>query len=348
MVVFGWLLGAVARSDDAKDSATSIRGTWKGTNIEKDGIQLGRGSFSSVWEINDNQTITIHGMTREGNRPIERTVTWKYRIVDSKKNPTEIDLMPGAGPGAGKTLKGIYAVENDVLKVAYPRPPDPDAEKRPRPTELRTKKGDGILILRLERPTFTSFGYAYVNARIPLPRDPFTLLRMSAVQKDLKLSEEQVKQVQNAANKYAEIDSRLRAPYDAGQPPRPDPDGRGNQSRSEREKAAAKILNAEQAKRLTQIERQRVGAWAFTDPELAKELGLTEGQLQSMREIKDRFVERHRFLFAAVNHGRSREKSLQQLMELEKERDGPLLKLLTPAQAKKWQELTGPPLEIRR
>ena len=55
----------------------------------------------------------------------------------------------------------------------------------------------------------------------------------------------------------------------------------------ENEKSVAKILKPEQFKRLKQISYQQQGGRAFTDPEVAKALRLTEEQQKTIREINE-------------------------------------------------------------
>jgi hypothetical protein len=197
----------------------------------------------------------------------------------------------------------------------------------------------GMVWLLLSPLAITSLAHAQQNAAgqtLVFRPDPFTTLRMPAVQKDLKLSEEQIKQVREATEKYADIEKQLRAQRVPGQPPRPEYNQKVEEMLTERDAAAAKILNADQAKRLRQIERQELGGRAFTNSDLAADLGLTEAQQQSVREINFKFNRRYRDTVRAKSGGSIR--------ELNKEWDEELLKLLTPAQTKKWGELKGPPL----
>jgi hypothetical protein len=200
--------------------------------------------------------------------------------------------------------------------------------------------------LLLAAPVLASVAHAQqktVSRFTVIRQDSLAVLRSEVVQKDLKLSEEQRKQVREAAQKYTAIDKQLQEQRRAGTLSPPDFNRQLNQSWSERDAAVAKILNAEQAKRFKQIQRQSLGPYAFTSPDLAAELGLTEQQLQAMREIHIKFLKRRREITreARVN------KKVQEISALTKERDQELLKQLTPAQMKKWQELTGPPLPRR-
>jgi uncharacterized protein (TIGR03067 family) len=75
---------------------------------------------------------------------------WRYR-TDPTKSPQEIDLTQVDGPFVGKTLKGIYKIDKDVLSICYVRPSVEGAETKARPTEFDTKKRDDVVLLTFER-----------------------------------------------------------------------------------------------------------------------------------------------------------------------------------------------------
>lgn len=52
------------------------------------------------------------GYTLKDGDTVKSTGTFK---LDETKEPKEFDVMPGAGPNKGKTLKGIYKFEGDKL-----------------------------------------------------------------------------------------------------------------------------------------------------------------------------------------------------------------------------------------
>jgi uncharacterized protein (TIGR03067 family) len=116
-----------------------IEGVWQGTKAARAG-GFG-GDFNSVWEIKDGTILsTLKDSKTES----------KYRVAPDK-SPKEIDLTPGAGEAAGKTLKGIYKIDNDTLVIAYIAASVPDLEKRARPTEFDLSKTRHLVILTFKR-----------------------------------------------------------------------------------------------------------------------------------------------------------------------------------------------------
>jgi thiol-disulfide isomerase/thioredoxin len=67
--------------------------------------------------------------------------------LDPAAQPKAIDLIPEEGPAKGKTLRGIYSLEGDVLKICYVSPNTPEPEKKPRPSEFAAGKGSGYVLL---------------------------------------------------------------------------------------------------------------------------------------------------------------------------------------------------------
>jgi hypothetical protein len=157
---------------------------------------------------------------------------------------------------------------------------------------------------------------------------------MPVVHKDLMLSEEQIKQVREAAAKSEETRAKLRDETE-GKLTR-DLRERLMQLDAQDEATIAKILNPAQATRLKQIVLQHLGPAGFTNPDITAALGLTKEQVDAMWEIWDKFRESSR-----------KAKNTKEYIELQNERDKKLLEALRPEQKKKWAELTGPVLPLR-
>jgi hypothetical protein len=166
------------------------------------------------------------------------------------------------------------------------------------------------------------------------------LLAQESVQKELKLSEEQVQKVQDLAAKMRESfkeafalegDERTKKLQELAK---------------ENEKSVADILNAEQAKRLKQIVYQQQGASAFSDAEVAKALALTDDQREEVKKINDDTAAQTRELFSG---GGLDEEGRKKLQELRTAASDKIMKLLTDEQRTKWKDLQGEPFkgEIR-
>ncbi len=130
---------AAADVPEQNEKATDeLRGIWVGKTAVRSNDQA---KFEGVWEFQEDKIVTTLR---------DRTTEWKYRS-DPKKSPKEIDLTPSSGPGAGKTLKGVYKIKEDILTVCYVRVGVDRAETRDRPAEFDAKKRDDVVILTFER-----------------------------------------------------------------------------------------------------------------------------------------------------------------------------------------------------
>jgi uncharacterized protein (TIGR03067 family) len=68
--------------------------------------------------------MTVNNQVEEGTSKADATVT-----------PKTLDVMGNSGPNKGKTLKAIYELDGDKLKVCY------DLSGSARPTEFKTSAG---------------------------------------------------------------------------------------------------------------------------------------------------------------------------------------------------------------
>ena len=82
-----------------------FQGAWQRVSIIDDGKKVEGAETGSVvfsggeYTLKDGDTVKSKG-------------TYK---LDEGKNPKEFDVMPGAGPNKGKTLKGIYKFDGNNL-----------------------------------------------------------------------------------------------------------------------------------------------------------------------------------------------------------------------------------------
>ncbi len=158
------------------------------------------------------------------------------------------------------------------------------------------------------------------------------LLRSEAVQKELGVTEEQVKKIQELAA--------------AGRPQRgerPDFQNMTNEERqkarqeaqeraAEQEKKINEILNEKQQARLKQIRLQVAGPMAIASEELAKELGITEEQQGKFRALREE-------LRPAPGQGAARGAGGREQMTAK------VMEILTEDQKAKYKELLGEPFD---
>ena len=65
--------------------------------------------------------------------------------IDAAKTPKNLDITPEDGSRRRKTMKAIYEVKGDELKICHG---DHDAD---RPTELTSKEGSGLTLATFKR-----------------------------------------------------------------------------------------------------------------------------------------------------------------------------------------------------
>jgi len=168
------------------------------------------------------------------------------------------------------------------------------------------------------------------------------LLGQKSVQEELKLSDDQIKKVQ-------ELGEKTRASFTGLQGlSREEIQKRMEESRKESEKAVAEILKPEQQKRLKEIafqQQMRMGLQAvLTNPENAKELGITEEQkekLQLLAEDGRKFREELGIGGGGGGFGRLTDEQRQKLNDYRKSVDEKINKMLTDEQKAKLKAMAG-------
>jgi hypothetical protein len=167
------------------------------------------------------------------------------------------------------------------------------------------------------------------------------------VQKDLQLTEAQVKRVEETLR---DIRESHQADYSALRDASPDVRAAKmatlNQTVSDKVKKAL-AFSADQSKRFDQISLQAHGVHAFASPNVAEKLKLTDEQKSTIHEI----VEATRSAGAgAFNKGASeqeRTEARNKRAATQKEYMTKIQALLTDDQKNEWKELTGERIEIQ-
>jgi spore coat protein CotH len=165
------------------------------------------------------------------------------------------------------------------------------------------------------------------------PNSPLALLGMPEVQRELALNEEQRRQVQRAAEAQQRGAQEAFAgfnPPEMGQLSEDERFRRMEEGRAKIERVnrtadeeVAQVLDAQQAKRLRQLQLQREGAAALSKPENIKLLGLSEKQLTQLAEVQAR---------SFVGMGPA---------VVSPQAKADLLAVLTTEQQAQWADLTG-------
>jgi hypothetical protein len=161
----------------------------------------------------------------------------------------------------------------------------------------------------------------------------FQLLTLEAVQRELKLTEDQVRHIAELADRRREA---LRAARNLST--------EEWQARLEEIsapiKALTEALQPEQAQRLRQLVLQQRGTRAFADPQVAEALGLTTQQKECVRAIQEEANQAMRAFAHSGESHRARGKKFEEAWRSTRER---LLAVLTTEQKAQWKVMTGEP-----
>ncbi len=132
LLVVGVLFAGFAFAEEGQKDLDKLQGTWVRTSVERNGKPAPADELK-------NSKLTLKGdkYTLDDGKE-KRTGTFK---LDATKTPKTLDIISDAGPNKGKTLKGIYKIEDDKFTYCVAGP-DKD-----RPTEFSGKEGSGHTLL---------------------------------------------------------------------------------------------------------------------------------------------------------------------------------------------------------
>jgi hypothetical protein len=188
---------------------------------------------------------------------------------------------------------------------------------------------------------------AFAQGRGGLGGGAASFLMAPNVQKDLQLTDAQVKRVEQTLR---DIRESHQADYTALRDASPDVRyakiATLNETVSDEVKKALSF-SADQSKRFDQISLQAHGVYAFTSPVVAEKLKLTTDQKSTIQEI----VEAARNAGAGANNQdaseQERTEARNKRAATQKEHMTKIQALLTDDQKHEWKELTGERIEIQ-
>jgi hypothetical protein len=175
----------------------------------------------------------------------------------------------------------------------------------------------------------------------------YSLLGNASVQKELKLNDEQTTKAKETADKIGAVAREKREGFqDLSPEERREKGAAINTELTEMTmKAIGEYLKPEQITRLKQISYQQRGIQAFSDPEVAKKLNITEGQKSEIQTImQDSFAKMTEIREA---HQGDREGMMKAMTELRKDQLTKVEAKLNDEQQKGWKELIGTPFEVK-
>ena len=106
VVVVGLVLAADDKKDDVKEK---LKGTWTVVSIEAAGKKVPE-------EFVKGQTITFDA-DKMTHKEKDKTEPATYKI-DAGQKPAHLDMTPTEGPDKGQTVKMIFQLDGDTLKIA--------------------------------------------------------------------------------------------------------------------------------------------------------------------------------------------------------------------------------------
>jgi len=173
------------------------------------------------------------------------------------------------------------------------------------------------------------------------------LIGNESVQQELKLDDKQVEKAKELAQKNREKMTAFRdETKDLDQEERRTKmQALAKEMNESTLKAVGEFLKREQITRLHQITNQVRGAMAFTDPEVAQKLALTDGQKSEIKSIVDDSNAAIREIF--TSNPDDREGNMKKIAEHRKETLAKVTAKLNDEQQKTWKELIGSPFEIK-
>jgi Spy/CpxP family protein refolding chaperone len=172
------------------------------------------------------------------------------------------------------------------------------------------------------------------------------ILANPGVQKELKLTDEQVGKITTMArDQQEEMRSRFQDLRDASPEQRREA---MTKYQAEVQKKIAGVLSADQMKRYDQVRYQNMYLAAFEDENVVKALKLTEDQRSKVRDMQRTLQEELRGQFQPGGGGGG---DFQAMMakrtEMQKAAFGKAMDTLTSEQKTAWKELVGEPYEVK-
>jgi RNA polymerase sigma factor (sigma-70 family) len=127
--------GRPARVEDAR----ALQGAWWVVEAEVDGKKAATEELPDLRMVFEGDRLTLGSADGEG-----RTRAYTFTL-DAGKSPREMVLSERDGPNKGTVTRVIYALEKGRLRLGDSR------EGGKHPTDFKTRKGDGMVVLVLER-----------------------------------------------------------------------------------------------------------------------------------------------------------------------------------------------------
>ena len=168
------------------------------------------------------------------------------------------------------------------------------------------------------------------------------LLSNKSVQKELKVSDEQVEKLNTLATEtMAKNRERFQGLQDATPEER---QSKMREAQAELTKSLDGVLKPEQVKRFNQIELQVGGLMVFNQPRVAEALKVTDEQKEKIRGIAE---EARGAMPSREDAQADPAAAMKKRTEITKGATEKVMALMTEDQKKEWKELTGEPFDYK-
>lgn len=116
----------------------ALQGDWFIVSVEKDGTK-------TTFAAKDMPIVTFKGETYllPSAKGFTQSKSGKIKLHPGKSRG--IDLLPDDGPYKGKTLLGIYRIDEDTMRACYALP------SKPRPVAYTTEPDSGRVVVNYKR-----------------------------------------------------------------------------------------------------------------------------------------------------------------------------------------------------
>lgn len=168
------------------------------------------------------------------------------------------------------------------------------------------------------------------------------LLSDKAVQKELKLTDEQIEKAEKANTEMREKRQEKMQELQGleGAERQEKMQAMMKEFAADSKKVTDSLLKPEQQKRFDQLVLQRQGTMAFNSPEIQSKLKMTDEQKNKLKDLQTESQEKMRELFQP---GGDQAEMRTKMQAFQKEMTEKTMALLTEDQKKTWKEMTGEP-----
>lgn len=138
--------GSFALAAEVKDELAKLQGDWRIVELIVEGKPLVPARAEKRHIAFDGDTMLLTTPLAETEAKTDASTTSMKIKLDPKQSPAHLDATGEDGMLKDKTLRGIYEVKDDTLRICIG-----DKDGTPRPTEFKSTAGSAVGLLVLKR-----------------------------------------------------------------------------------------------------------------------------------------------------------------------------------------------------